>query len=86
MVAQVTALTSTRPVLEQDGTTGQEMRSWAQLLTDRALIIGTSTPEGVITAPQGSMFMDDAGTAGSILYVKRDADIAGDKKLGWILV
>jgi hypothetical protein len=30
--------------------------------------------------------MDDAGTAGAILYIKRDTDIAGDKTQGWILV
>ena len=85
MVTRVTPLTTTRPVLEQTGETGQEMRSWAQLITDRALIIGTGSPEGVVEAPQGSDYMDDAGTAGNIRYSKRDNDQAGDKTLGWIL-
>jgi len=86
MTVRVTALTSTRPILEPTGETAQEMRVWAQLLTDRALIIGTSSPETVVNATQGAMFMDDAGTAGSILYIKRDGDIGGNQKLGWILV
>jgi hypothetical protein len=30
--------------------------------------------------------MDDAGTAGAILYVKKSADVAGNKTQGWILV
>lgn len=87
MVTRVTALTTTRPIVETSGESSQEMRSWAQLITDRALIISTGSPEGVIDAPQGSMYMDDAGTAGNILSVKRDADDGlGDKTKGWILV
>jgi hypothetical protein len=30
--------------------------------------------------------MADDGVAGSILYIKRDTDIGGDNKQGWILV
>jgi hypothetical protein len=30
--------------------------------------------------------MDDAGTAGSILYIKQLAQITNDPKNGWILV
>jgi hypothetical protein len=30
--------------------------------------------------------MDTAGTAGSILYIKRDAAIGADPTTGWILV
>ena len=86
MVTRVTPLTTTRPVLDPTGQTAQEFRSWAQLLTDRALIIGAGSPETVVAAPQGAMYMDDAGTAGSILYVKRDGDQAGDTTKGWILV
>ena len=86
MTVRVTALTSTRPVLEESGETGQELRSWAQLLTDRALIIGTGSPETVVAAPQGASYMDDAGTTGTLLYLKRDGDIAGDTTKGWILV
>ena len=50
------------------------------------MIVGTGSPEGVIDAPQTANYMDDAGTAGNIKYIKRDADIAGDSTKGWILV
>ena len=53
----------------------------------QSLIIDTGSPEGVIEAEQGARYMDDTGTTGNILYIKRDADDgAGDKSKGWILI
>ena len=86
MVNRVTPPTTTRPIIDESGEMVQEMRTWTQIITDQALIIGTGSPETVIEALQGTVYMDDAGTAGSILYIKRDADIGGDKTQGWILV
>ena len=44
-------------------------------------IRGSGSPENVVSAAQKSLYMDTAGTAGSILYIKkRDASVAGDKK------
>ncbi len=87
MVTRVVPLTTTRPIVEEDRTLSLEAREWMQAITDQAVIIGTGSPEGLIDAPQTAMFMDDAGTAGNILYIKRDVDDgAGDPKFGWILV
>lgn len=86
MVARVTSPTPNRPVVEEDGSMTLEMRAWTQIITDQALIIATGSPEGVIEALQGAKYMDDAGTVGNIEYIKRDADVAGDKTLGWILI
>ena len=77
---QVQAITDT------EGRMLQTFRIWVELITQLDLIIGTGSPEGVIEARQGREYMDDAGTAGAIKYIKRDDDIGGDKKLGWILV
>ena len=55
-------------------------------MTNLDLIVGTGSPEGAVEAFVGREYMDDAGTAGSIKYIKRDADVAGDKSKGWILV
>ena len=77
---------SSRPLLKEDGSPAAQLNSWFKIMTDRALIIGTGSPESVVEANQGALYMDDAGTAGAILYIKRDADIAGDKTQGWILV
>jgi len=85
MVNKVTPPTSTRAIIDDFGSMVQEFRTWVQTMTDRSLIIGTGSPETVIEAAQGAQYMDDAGTAGNILYIKRDADISGDKTKGWIL-
>lgn len=65
--------------------TGQ-YRIFLNQVIDRGLIIGTGSPEGVIEAQQGVEYMDEAGAAGSILYIKQSADIAGDRTLGWIAI
>lgn len=77
---QVQAITDT------EGRMLQTFRIWVELITQLDLIVGTGSPEGVVEARQGREYMDDAGTAGGIKYIKRDDDIGGDKTLGWILV
>lgn len=61
-------------------------RRWFELVTQLDILTGTGSPEGVIEAKQKRLYMDESGTAGSILYIKRDADIGGDRSQGWILV
>ena len=86
MVNKVTPPTTTRPIIDERGEMVQELRTWTQIITDQSLIRGTGSPESVVEAPQDAVYMDDAGTASNIVYIKRDADIAGDKTKGWILV
>ena len=76
-----------RPITEEDRTQSIQMRSWTQLITNQALIIGTGSPEGVIEAVQGSSYMDEGGALGNILYLKqKDADVSGDKSNEWKLI
>jgi hypothetical protein len=60
--------------------------SWAEEITDQVnaniILSGTGSPENVVTANQLTLYMDDAGTAGSILYIKK----SGTDDTGWILV
>ena len=56
------------------------------IVNHNSIIIGTGSPEGSVEAIQGREYMDDAGTAGAIKYIKRDNDIAGDTTKGWILI
>jgi len=58
------------------------MQLFMQAIANRAMIIGTGSPEGVITATVGALYMDDAGVSGSILYIKR----SGNGASGWVLV
>lgn len=72
-------------VVNKIGIMTQAFSTWAQQVTRAVPLIGTGSPEGVVEATQGQTYMDDAGVAGSIWYVKRNADIAGDRSQGWVL-
>ena len=43
---------------------------------------GSGSPEGVLEAEPNKLYMDTAGTAGNILYVKK----TGAGNTGWVLV
>lgn len=72
--------------IEEDGTLTQRSIVWAQNVTNLSILTDSGSPEGVVEAQETRFYMDTSGTAGSILYIKRDADVAGDKTKGWILV
>ena len=86
MAASITPPDANRSILNDDGTMEQSFRSWTYNVTRLSLIIGTGSPEGDVSALQGSQYMDDAGTAGAIKYIKRDDNIGGDTSQGWILI
>ena len=75
-----------RPIIDASGTMTQEMRAFAENIALLSILTGSGSPEGVQVAQVGRLYMDTAGTAGNILYIKRDNDIAGDTSQGWILV
>jgi len=60
--------------------------NWVLNVTNFSVLTGSGSPEGVVEARPTRLYMDTAGTSGNILYIKRDADISGDRKMGWILV
>jgi len=77
----------TRQFVDDNGLLTQESRDWVQIINERSVMIGTGSPEGVVEATQGQEYMDDAGTASTIKYIKRDSDDGlGDKTKGWILI
>ena len=78
-------VTLTNPIVEENKP-NQTMRLFITQVVENGLIIGTGTPETNVEANQGRLFMDDAGTTGTILYIKKLAAIGGDAKQGWILV
>jgi hypothetical protein len=87
MVNRVTQPPQYRPFVDDSGILSNEANVLIQTIVNYALIIGTGSPEGVVAAIQGAEYMDDAGTAGAIKYIKRDNDDGlGDKTKGWILV
>ncbi len=86
MVTRVIQPNSERSMSKDGGSPSAQMNTWLKSMTDKALIIGTGSPESVVEASQGAVYMDDSGVTGAILYIKRDADISGDKTQGWVVV
>lgn len=73
-------------VLTAEGLPTDQYRVFFQQLAELDKLSGTGTPEGVIEALPGRFYWDTNGTAGSILYIKRDAHVGGDKTKGWVSV
>lgn len=86
MAIRVIKPSSDRPLLNDTGAPSSQFDFWLRAITDRALIIGDGNPEGIFEALQGALYLDESGTSGNILYIKRNSDILGDKTKGWILV
>lgn len=74
------------PIVDDNGAMLIEFGRWVLQITETDIIIGSGSPEGVVVANVGREYMDTAGIAGAIKYIKRDADIAGDRSKGWILI
>ena len=87
MADRIPLISTDRPIVEDDGSLTSQSRLFFGAIFRQALIIGAGSPEGVVEASIGASYMDDAGAAGAIKYIKRDADDgAGDTSKGWILV
>lgn len=72
--------------VQNDNKMSTDFFVWTRGVTNLDIITGTGSPEGNVSALQKRLYMDDAGTAGNILYIKRDSAVAGDDTKGWILV
>lgn len=76
----------TVPLVDQTGSTGDAFNIWLKQVTDRGLLIGTGSPEGVVEAQQGIEYMDETGAAGAVKYIKQLSNIAGDRTKGWVAI
>ena len=86
-VKLVATIDPTEPIVQETRRMTDRFRLFILQVENQGLIVGTGSPEGAVEAPQGGFYMNANGTAGAIMYIKRDADDgAGDKSKGWILV
>ena len=79
-------LNAAQPIVQPDGTMAQPFRQFTQDASLSIPIVGTGSPEGVVEARQYSLYIDSAGTTGSLQYRKMQPDIGGDKSQGWVAV
>lgn len=77
-------LNASLPIVREDRT--MELPFWAFMIeVDKQIpIVGTGSPEGAVTAPYLSQYLDPTGTAGLVAYRKMLPDIGGDKSKGWV--
>lgn len=75
-----------QPIVDADGMMSQPFRAWTQGVSRLEILSGIGSPEGVVNAPQKTLYMNTTGAAGAVLYIKRDTNVGGDPKQGWILV
>lgn len=72
----------TTSIVNELGFMLNNFRTWTQQISRLSILEGSGSPEGVITASPTRMYMDTAGAAGSILYIKQ----TGTTNTGWVLV
>lgn len=83
---QVNPLSRSVKVVDSNGRPTQDLNFFSEAVAKLPVLAGVGSPEGVVEATQTRLYMDTSGSSGSILYIKREADIGGDKAQGWILV
>lgn len=81
MGKRVLQVPSQAPIVDNQGRQTQVFRQYTQSLTQRALIVGTGSPEGIVQAQQGALYMDETGTT-DVLYIKQ----TGSEATGWVSV
>ena len=81
MVKRVTPLPSNIEMVDNQGKQTIQGRQFLQLLSDRSLISGEGSPEGIVEAAAPAIYIDEIGASGSILYVKQ----TGSGNTGWVL-
>jgi len=79
-------INAANPIVEENNTMTQQFRTWVNEASKWFPIIGEGSPEGVVEAPQFSLYIDKNGIAGAVQYRKMLTDIAGNRKQGWIAV
>lgn len=85
-MADTTIPLELQPIVDENGIMTLDMSNFINIIGRLTIAEGAGSPESVLSANVSKLYMDTAGTAGSILYVKRDAAIGGDTTQGWILV
>ena len=87
MATKIHEISVDRAIVEVDVSLTIQSRTFFRTILDRSLIIGSGSPEGVVPALQGSSYMDEDASVGSIFYIKqKDADGSGDNRNEWKLI
>ena len=79
-------LNAAQPIIMADGTMSQVFRTWALQVTNLLPTVGTGSPEGVLEAPQYSLYIDEAVPLTPVEYRKMLPEVSGDRSKGWAAI
>jgi len=79
-------LNAANAITEENGTMTQAFRRTMIELDNNLPIVGEGSPEGILEAPQFSLYLDSLGGSGTIEYRKMQTEISGNRAMGWVLV
>ena len=79
-------LNALQPITNDSGEMEQTFRSWALEVSNSLPIIGKGSPEGVLEAPQYSLYIDETTPLSPVQYRKMLAAIASNRTRGWAVV
>ena len=83
-------INSAQPIIETDvldlGTMSQLFRAWQLQVSNNIPIVNSGSPEGVVEAPQYSLYIDESTPTIPVQYRKMIPEIGGDRAKGWVVV
>lgn len=79
-------LNASQPIVLTDGTMDQLFRQWTLQVGNSLPLVGTGSPEGVVEAPQYSLYIDESAPLTPVQYRKMLPEVTGDRKKGWAVV
>jgi hypothetical protein len=79
-------LNRSTPVVDADFKPLQVLQLFSEETARLYPLSGTGSPEGVLEATLFREYVDLTGAAGAVKYIKRLADIGGDRKMGWVAI
>lgn len=84
MPQSIKRINSAQPITESDNTMSQVFRSWMNRISDNVPLVSTGSPEGVIEAPQYTLYIDETTPTVPVQYRKMLPEIGGDRSMGWV--
>ena len=83
---KVTPMQPFDPFVGDDLVLTKQNQDVMRVLQSWVPITGNGSPEGVVEALQFRLYIDQAGTTGTLLYMKKFTEISDDITQGWVLV
>lgn len=83
---QVNPISRSDKAVDAQGRPTEKFNLFTEAVSQLVVSVGTGSPNGVLSAFQGKLYIDLSGGSGSVLYVKQVDSVGSDRTLGWVLV